>query len=565
MNCMTAWLANLRIEAKSALAPALAIIGLIGVAAGSFVIFERLTQDFRSLNDNSFVGFAEATQLDRAVLEVNAELYVISSLAANSTETVQVAARAAAVLKRIDELVQAARPVAEFADNAVDRQAILATITAYGTSARDMLDMAAVDPGVALVLMSTVQNNFGQLEGLLGALVKMVDRGRTATYQDALVSIGTARASLIGGTILATLLAIIAAITAARAISRPVVALTATMTRMAEGASEIEITGCELRNELGAMARALEVFKDHALERGRLLREQDAEREARLARAQILEATVKEFEREVAMTLASFATAAAELDAAARSMSARAGETAERSSAVIAVADQTSSNVRTVTVAAEEMAGSIATIAGRVARSSAIAKSAVGQAGRSNDAVASLAAAAQKIGEVVMLIRSIAGQTNLLALNATIEAARAGEHGKGFAVVASEVKLLAGQTGRATEEISSLIAAIQSATYAAVEAIGAISATITEIDQISMTIASAVEQQSAATREITGSVQRASAGTLQMSASMVGMGRASDEAGAAAGQVLRSAGQLAGESATLKARVEAFLATVSAA
>jgi methyl-accepting chemotaxis protein len=565
MNRMTAWLANLRIEAKCALAPALAIIGLVGVAAGSVVIFERLSQDFRSLNDNSFVGFARATQLDRAVLEANAELYVISSLAANSTETMQVAARTVAVLKRIDGLIQTARPVAEFAGNANDRQAILATITAYGTSARDMLEMAAVDSGVALVLMSTVQNNFGRLEGLLGALVEAVDRGRTATYQDALVSIATARASLMGGAILAALLATIAAIAAARAISRPVVAMTATMTRMAEGASEIEITGCELRNELGAMARALEVFKEHALERGRLLREQDADREARLSRSQILESSVKQFEREVAITLASFATAAAELDAAARSMFARAGETAKRSSAVVAVADQTSANVRTVTAAAEEMAGSIATIAARVARSSAIAQSAVGQAGRSNNAVASLAVAAQKIGEVVLLIRSIAGQTNLLALNATIEAARAGEHGKGFAVVASEVKLLAGQTGQATEEISSQIAAIQSATNAAVEAIGAIGATIAEIDQNSATIASAVEQQGAATREIAGSVQRASAGTEEMSASMVGMSRASDEVGAAAGHVLRSAGQLAGESATLKTRVEAFLATVSAA
>ena len=187
------------------------------------------------------------------------------------------------------------------------------------------------------------------------------------------------------------------------------------------------------------------------------------------------------------------------------------------------------------------------------------------QARRTNEAVGGLALAAGKIGEVVVLIQSIAGQTNLLALNATIEAARAGEHGRGFAVVAAEVKQLAGQTGRATGEISSQIGAIQAATRAAVEAIQAIGGTIAEIDQISTTIAGAVEQQGAATRAIAGSVEHAAVGTREMSASMTGMSQAADEVGAAATHVLHSSGVLAGESAVLKGRVETFLATVSAA
>ena len=152
-----------------------------------------------------------------------------------------------------------------------------------------------------------------------------------------------------------------------------------------------------------------------------------------------------------------------------------------------------------------------------------------------------------------MLIRNIAGQTNLLALNATIEAARAGEHGKGFAVVASAVKHLAGQTAQATEEISSQIAAIQSASSAAVTAIRAIGATITEISQISAGIAMAVEQQGISTREIAGNVHHAATGTQEMSASMSGMRRASEEVGAAAAHVLHSAGKLAGQSAALQA------------
>ncbi len=313
------------------------------------------------------------------------------------------------------------------------------------------------------------------------------------------------------------------------------------------------------------MARALEVFKDHAIERASLLRAQETERGARLAHAQMLETRVKEFERGVASVLASFSAAATELDEAARSMSARAGETARQSASGLNVASQTSTDVRTVTDAAEELAASIAEIAGQVARASAIARDAVAQARHTNQAVGGLAVAAGKIGEVVVLIQSISGQTNLLALNATIEAARAGEHGRGFAVVAAEVKQLAGQTGRATEEISTQIGAIQAATRAAVEAIRAIGGTIEEIDQISTTIAGAVEQQGAATRAIAGSVEHASAGTREMSASMAGMSRAADEVGEAAAHVLHSSAVLSGESAALKGQVETFLATVSAA
>ncbi len=562
---MTALFANLRIRAKSAFAPTVAILGLIGVATGAVLVLHRLTQDFRSLNEDSVVHYTEATKLDREVLRLNAELYAITSLAVNSTGDTRVAARADALRNRIDELVLAGNPVASLASDARDRDAIVATLAAYAKSVRDMLEMTKTDVAMGLMLMGTVQDNFTKLEARLDGLVGSVDRDRTKTYLDALGSIRAARTGLVGGAFVATLLAVAAALAAARAISGPVVALTATMTRMAGGETEVTIAGGDRRDELGAMARALEVFKRNAGERARLLHEQETQRELRLVHAQSLETQVKAFEREAATILSTFAAAAAELDTAARSMSARAGETARRSAAVSSVANQTSADVRTVTTAAEALAVSIAAITGQVARASAIAQGAVVQAVRTNDAVGALAAAAGKIGEVALLIQSIAGQTNLLALNATIEAARAGEHGKGFAVVAAEVKALANQTGRATEEISSQIGAIQSATRAAVEAIAAISATIAEIEQISAAIAGAIEHQGASTREIAGSVQHASAGTQEMSASMAGMSRASDEVGTAAANVLHSSEQVAGQSAALKARVETFLAAVSAA
>ena len=562
MRRIRTWFADLRIGAKSALAPAFGIAGLIAVASGSIVVLGLLTADFRTLNEASFVRYAEAMNLDRAVLRMNAELYEVGSFAANANDPAGLATRVAAAKRNVDTLGRNAETVAGFSGNARE---ILATLAAYQSSAGQMLDMSKVDAGMALLMMSGAQQNFTRLQGMLDALLAVTDRQRTGTYREALASIGVARSALIDAAALATLLAILAAALATRAISRPVVALTAVMTRMAEGSSEDAIAGCERRNELGAMARALQVFNTHAVERMRLLQEQGAEREARLAHAQALEAAVAAFDREVATILAKFATAAEDLDAAARLMSTRAGETAEQSAAALAAAQETSADVQSASRAAAEIAGSIGMIADHVTRSSTIAQSAVAQARRSDEAVHDLAAAAKKIGEVIALIQTIAGQTNLLALNATIEAARAGEHGKGFAVVAGEVKHLAGQTAQATQAIVGQIAAIQAATGAAVEAIRTIGETIAEIDRTSATIAGTMEQQSTATREIAANVQHAASGTETMSASMTHMSRASGEVGAAARHVLQSASQLAGQSGTLKRRIEVFLETVSAA
>ena len=562
---MTGWFANLTIRTKSALAPTLAILGLIAIAGGSVVVFQRLTQDFRSLNETSFARYADATTLEATVLRINAELYSISSFAANADDPALLAARIAAVEQRIDALTHDANTATRRAGDTPNAKAITATLTAYAKSARDMLDMTKTDAGMVLMLMTSAQDDFAKLEALLGRQVTAADHDREDTYRNAVASIGLARMSLLAAAIVATLLAVAATIVAIRAISRPIVVLTGAMTRLADGTSKVAISGSERRDELGAMARALEVFKANGRERARLHQAHEAEREARLAHAQALETRVRAFDHDVATILATVADAATKLDDGARSMSARAGQTAEQSAAVLAVANRTSANVQTITESAEALTASIAEIAGQVAHASAIAQSAVGQARRTNDTVEGLAATAQQIGEVVTLIRTIAGQTNLLALNATIEAARAGQHGKGFAVVASEVKGLAEQTAHATGQISSQIGAIQSATAAAVEAIRTIGATIAEVEEISAAIAGAVERQGAATREIAGNVQRTAAGTQEMSASMSEMNRASAEVGAASIQVLRSAGQLTGESATLKGRVETFLASVSAA
>jgi methyl-accepting chemotaxis protein len=271
-----------------------------------------------------------------------------------------------------------------------------------------------------------------------------------------------------------------------------------------------------------------------------------------------------DFETNVKGVVEIVSSSATEMQATAQSMAATAEETNRQATSVAAAAEEASTNVQTVASAAEELASSISEIGRQVAESSRIASQASTQASKTNAQVESLASAAQKIGEVVELISDIASQTNLLALNATIEAARAGEAGKGFAVVASEVKSLATQTAKATEEIAGQISAIQAATTDAVTAIKEISTTIEQINDISGSVASAVEEQGAATKEIAHSVQQASAGTTEVSSNISGVTAAASESGTSATQVLEAAGELAKQSEKLRGEVDKFLVQVRA-
>ena len=349
------------------------------------------------------------------------------------------------------------------------------------------------------------------------------------------------------------------------AVSRPIKGLENTMGQLATGNTDLAIPSLERSDEIGDMARAVQVFKDNAVERVRLEAAQVAERQAKEARAAEVERLIGGFEGGVGEILRTVASAATELDSTARSMAAIAEETSRQATAAAAAAEQTSANVSTVAAASEEMTSSLREISRQVTRSTGIAGQAVEQAGQTNGTVRSLADAAGRIGEVVGLIQSIASQTNLLALNATIEAARAGEAGKGFAVVASEVKNLANQTAKATEEISAQIAAMQAVTSGAVTDIQSIGGTIGEMNEITTTIAAAVEEQSAATAEISRSVGQAAAGTSEVSGNVVQVTEAASQTGAAATQVLGASGELARQAERLRAEVERFLSGIRAA
>jgi methyl-accepting chemotaxis protein len=291
----------------------------------------------------------------------------------------------------------------------------------------------------------------------------------------------------------------------------------------------------------------------------------DAEQRSRLERDATMRELATDFERKIGNIVEAVAVAASEMQGMSSSMSGSSDETARQTSAASAASTQASANVGTVASASEQLTASISRIAEQVTRSAEIADKAAHEANRTNAVVEGLAAGTQKIGEVVTLIQNIASQTNLLALNATIEAARAGEHGRGFAVVANEVKALANQTAKATEEISAQIQGIQNATGEAVAAIQTIGGTIAEIDEISNAIATAVDQQGAATRDIVVNAQQAANGTRDVNDKLLDVTRASDKAGMAASSLLDAANGLSVQSARLKSEVDGFLGSLRAA
>ncbi|OYD83236.1 hypothetical protein CHT98_16410 (plasmid) [Azospirillum brasilense] len=350
-----------------------------------------------------------------------------------------------------------------------------------------------------------------------------------------------------------------------RRIVRPLTAMTGVMRQLADGDLGVAIPGTGRRDEIGAMAQAVEVFQEHAVARGRLEAEQRREQEMRERRAAALDRLTRGFEAKVSGLVGTLSSAATEMEATAGSMSTAAQQTDQQSFAVAAASEQASTNVQTVAAATEQLTASIREIGNRAVQSQAIATRAVEDARRTDETVRLMAGCAQRIGEVVGLIQAISSQTNLLALNATIEAARAGDAGKGFAVVAHEVKTLASQTAHATDDIAAQIAQVQAVTRDAVSAIQDIAAVIGEVNEIATAIAAAVEEQGAATQEITRNVQQAAVGTQEVASNIAGVRQAANDTGTAATHVLSAAQELSQQAERLTGEVGDFLAGVRSA
>jgi methyl-accepting chemotaxis protein len=350
-----------------------------------------------------------------------------------------------------------------------------------------------------------------------------------------------------------------------RGLTLPLEKLITNMRKLADGDLGIKFPGARRKDEIGEMARAVIVFRENALERDTLTASQEVEEEARTNRQQRVEKLVSEFRVAVGDLLKSVTDNVGEMQSTAKLLTSIAEDTTEKASNATEASQEAYGSVQTVASAAEELSSSISEITRQVEEAAGVVNVAGENVKSTTDKVSSLALAADKIGDIVSMIQDIAEQTNLLALNATIEAARAGEAGKGFAVVASEVKSLANQTAKATEEISSQIAEIQGSTSEAVTAIQGISETMDTINQYTTSINVSVEQQNAATDEISRSVQQAANGARTVSDNMAGLSASVSETTQSAAQVEHASVSVASQAEELNRTVDEFLEKVVAA
>jgi methyl-accepting chemotaxis protein len=371
--------------------------------------------------------------------------------------------------------------------------------------------------------------------------------------------------TVVASAILVIALSVIIFILMRLQVAKPLHSLTSTIGLLANGDTSVDVPSMERKDELGIMARAINVFREKLVEVDQLRHQRaETEKAAALERKQMMQDLANGFEQSVKGIVDAVSEAAVHLQSNAQTMAGVAEDSTHQAGAVAAAANEASASVTTVATAAEELSASIAEITRQMTESATSTRQAVTEVGRMGGTIESLTGAADKIGGIVQIINEIASQTNLLALNATIEAARAGDAGKGFAVVASEVKTLATQTARATDEIASQIDSMQSITRDAVSTVGMIRTTIDRVNEIANAIAAAVEEQSAATREISNNAQQAATGTNEVNSNISGVSTAAQQAGEASTMVLSAATQLSGEADKLRTEVDTFIARIRA-
>jgi methyl-accepting chemotaxis protein len=556
-------LADQPITLKVFLAPCVILVALLGMV---LIALGMLSADKTRLHDISagaLPAYQRAAEAKDAVNATQTALQHMLSVAANESDPARIGQAAVPVRRASAAATEAFGRLSAFGAGGDVVATLRKGLVTYQAASADVIDAAATDPASASMLMSGVEDSFNTLSASLDRYRGQVEAAGQRLAHDASDAADRARLILIGGCATVLVICVLLTVLAARAIARPVVLLTTTMGALADGLLDRTVPAMERRDEIGAMARAVDVFRANELRARLLAKEHDAEHAGRDRRQAAMDQQLQDFGGSVSGVLANLGTAAEGMRAASTDMMDAAHRTRGHAVQTAEGAAVSSENLAAVAAGVEQMSVSVDEISRQVAHASAAARIAVERSSATDSKVGALAAAAEQIGNVVQLIATIAGRTNLLALNATIEAARAGAAGKGFAVVATEVKALAAQTAKATEEIGAQIVAIRAATGEAVGAVHQVGAAIGDVDAVATAIAAAVEQQAAATREIVSRVNKVAQANNEVSKAMADVSGVAEAANGAAGKVLAAAQQIGGTSDALRQEVNEFLTVMA--
>ncbi|WP_431302756.1 methyl-accepting chemotaxis protein [Sediminicoccus sp. BL-A-41-H5] len=539
------------------------LVALLG--AGALLVIRDMSQRSEDIQRNWMPSVLAVSALSTSLLEMRRnELAFLART--DPGERARAEERFGQNLARVNANLQAYRPLVSHPEEKRIFPGVEQGLQAYLAHHRQLREAFRANDAVrASAVLDEARPGMDRLIQDLEALTQLNGREATATADAASESARLGIYALSATLLVALGLGLVVAMLLSRSISGRLLNLSEALGRLARRDYGFVLKETADKDEIGQMARALDTCRDGLKEADRLAEAAAAEARVQTERGARVDALVRGFEAEAGEALGTVSSAATQLSATAVALSETAGEGTRQATALASAAGQTSSNVQTVAASSEELASSIAEVARQVRHTAAITERASEAARETDGTVRGLAEAAAKIGDVVRLISDIAGQTNLLALNATIEAARAGDAGKGFAVVASEVKNLAGQTARATEQISQQIAAMQAETTRTVEAIAGIGRTIEELNETTAQVAAASEEQAAATLEIGRAVAEAAQGAEEASRGAAGMMEGAERTGGSARDVQGASTELAQQSERLRLQVGSFLQNIRAA